>query len=453
GDIELPLTYRYAPGEPLDGVTVHIPLNAINQIEPAGFAWQIAGHRPEIVAMLVRSVQKDVRRQLGPMAEMVEGTIERVRQFEAGSIPFLHAVAVGLTRASGLRIDPSVFNPAVLDDYLKMNFVISTEVDGSTDVVDVGVDLAAIKARQVGASRQSIAAAAPIEERRNITSWDFGDLERVVASSDLAFDVLAYPTLLDTGNSVALRVVTSASVQQRAMRGGVRRLLLLTAAPSRNVVERLLTNAGRLALATADMSIAALADDCIAAAVDHLLDEHLRTGGQLPWAEADFELLRQHVKKASPALARDALVQATAAVAVTGAVHSKLAALRAGTLQRSVDDANQHLGRLVRPGFVFNTGITRLPEIERYVRAISARLDGLAGTIERDRRRMDEVVPIEARYSALLDRIPASEMTPAIAALAWELEELRVSVFAQAVGARGQVSVKRIHTALQRLGA
>jgi ATP-dependent helicase HrpA len=438
GDIELPLTYRYAPGEPLDGVTAHIPLNAINQIEPAGFAWQIAGHRPEIVAALVRSVQKDVRRQLGPMAEMVEGTIERVRQFEAGSIPFLHAV--------------SVFNPAVLDDYLKMNFVISTEVDGSTDVVDVGVDLAAIKARQVGASRQSIAAAAPIEERRNITSWDFGDLERVVASSDLAFDVLAYPTLLDTGNSVALRVVTSASVQQRAMRGGVRRLLLLTAAPSRNVVERLLTNAGRLALATADMSIAALADDCIAAAVDHLLDEHLRTGGQLPWAEADFELLRQHVKKASPALARDALVQATAAVAATGAVHSKLAALRAGTLQRSVDDANQHLGRLVRPGFVFNTGITQLPEIERYVRAISARLDGLAGTVERDRRRMDEVVPIEARYSALLDRIPASEMTPAIAALAWELEELRVSVFAQAVGVRGQVSVKRIHTALQRLG-
>ncbi len=111
----------------------------------------------------------------------------------------------------------AVFNPAVLDDYLKMNFVISTEVDGSTDVVDVGVDLAAIKARQVGASRQSIAAAAPIEERRNITSWDFGDLERVVASSDLAFDVLAYPTLLDTGNSVALRVVTSASVQQRAV--------------------------------------------------------------------------------------------------------------------------------------------------------------------------------------------------------------------------------------------
>jgi ATP-dependent helicase HrpA len=201
------------------------------------------------------------------------------------------------------------------------------------------------------------------------------------------------------------------------------------------------------------MSIAALADDCIAAAVDHLLDEHLRSGGQLPWTEADFESLRAHVKKASPTLAREALVQATATVAATGEVHAKLAALRAATLQPSVDDANQHLGRLVRPGFVFNTGITKLPEIVRYVRAISARLDGLAGTVERDRRRMDEVVPIEARYSALLDRIPASEMTPAIAALAWELEELRVSVFAQSVGARGQVSAKRISTALQRLGA
>ena len=115
-------------------------------------------------------------------------------------------------------------------------------------------------------------------------------------------------------------------------------------------------------------------------------------------ADTKVERKREHVKKASPALARNALVQATAAVAATGAVYAKLAALRAGTLQPSVDDAHQHLGRLVRPGFVFNTGIQQLPEIERYVRAILARLDGLAGTVERDRRRMVEVVAIEARY-------------------------------------------------------
>ncbi len=101
GDIELPLTYRYAPGAPLDGVSVHIPLSALNQIEPKGFDWQIAGHRREIIAMLVRSVPKHIRRELTPMAETIDATIARVNDFAPGSMPLIHAVSVGLTRASG----------------------------------------------------------------------------------------------------------------------------------------------------------------------------------------------------------------------------------------------------------------------------------------------------------------------------------------------------------------
>jgi len=450
GDIELPLTYRYAPGQPLDGVTVHIPLSALNQIEPTGFDWQIAGHRGEVIAMLVRSVPKHIRRELTPMAETIEATIDRVADFEPGSMPLTHAVAVGLTRASGIRIDPAMFNTAVLDDYLRLTFVITDE-DGL--VRDVGTDLVAIKERRVGEARESIAAAAPIEERRGITSWDLGDLDQTVQSSDRALDVVGYPTLLDVGDSVALRVVTSADVQRRAMRGGVRRLLLLNAAPSRKVVERLLTNAGKLALDAAGVSVSTLADDCVAAAVDHLLEIHLTGGGSLPWNEADFDALRSVVKEQSPALARDALVQATAAVAATGPVYARLAKLRADALQPSVDDANLHLGRLLRPGFVFHTGLAQLPEIERYIRAVGHRLDGLAGGVDRDRRRMAEVRPLEARYAALLDRLPASDVTADVAAMAWQLEELRVSVFAQPVGARGQPSPTKLARSLDTLRA
>ena len=127
GEIELPLTYRYAPGQPLDGVTVHIPLSALNQIEPTGFDWQIPGHRREVVGMLVRSVPKDIRRELTPIAETIDATFARVADFEPGSMPLTHAVAVGLTRASGIRIDPAMFNTAVLDPYLRMNFVVSDD--------------------------------------------------------------------------------------------------------------------------------------------------------------------------------------------------------------------------------------------------------------------------------------------------------------------------------------
>ncbi len=449
GDLELPLTYRYAPGEPLDGVTVHLPLSALNQVDDVGFDWQIRGHREEVIALLVRSVPKELRRRFVPIGEVIEITTGRVDDFEPGSMPLTHAVAVGLTRASGVRIDPSAFNPAVLPDYLRMHFVVSDE---HGEVVDVGDDLTAIKQRRVGEARASIAAATPIEERRGITSWDFDVLPQVVESNDRTLDVVGYPVLLDVGDSVALRVVTSPEVQHRGMVGGVRRLLLLEAAPSRRVVERLLTNAGRLALAAADVSVDALADDCRAAAVDRVLDAHLASGETLPWSADAYAALADLVRSDAPALARDALVQATAAIAATRPVYERLATLRAAALQPSVDDANAHVGRLVRPGFVFNTGLDHLGDIERYVRGVGHRLDNLAGAVERDRRRMAEVVPLEARYDSLVDHLSGAEMTTGVVALRWRLEELRVAVFAQSLGAIGNPSPTKLSRALDQLG-
>ncbi len=116
----------------------------------------------------------------------------------------------------------------MLPDHLVLHIVVS---DDEGEVHAVGTDLAAIKAQLAGAVRSSIAAAAPIEERRGIVDWDLGDLPNVVETSDRALDVRAYPALLDVGESVSLRVVTTPELQRRVMHGGVRRLLLLTAAP------------------------------------------------------------------------------------------------------------------------------------------------------------------------------------------------------------------------------
>ena len=109
----------------------------------------------------------------------------------------------------------------------------------------------------------------------------------------------------------------------------------------------------------------------------------------------------------------------------------------------------------MRPGFVLASGIDRLDDIERYVRGITYRLEHLAGGAERDRRRMQEVVPLEARYAQLVDSLGAGNAPAGLADLAWQLEELRVATFAQplVVKRAGQppVSAKRI-TGLARAG-
>ncbi|WP_040492265.1 ATP-dependent RNA helicase HrpA [Ilumatobacter nonamiensis] len=443
GEIELPLTYRDAPGEPLDGVTIHLPLNGLNQITEDGFDWQIPGHRDELVEQLMRSLPKAIRRELIPFAETVDDVLDRLGP-PTGRLVDRLATVVG--EVADVRVTAAAFDPTVIDAYLKLNIVVS---DDEGEVHDAGTDLTAIKSRLAGSARSSIAAAAPIEERRGITTWDVGDLPRVVESSERALDVRAYPTLLDAGDSVSLRVVTTPELQQRAMRGGVRRLLMLDGAPTRRSIERLITNAGRIALANADIGVDTLVDDCIEAALDVVMAEH----GSLPWTEREFAALQSAVRAKAPNRAGVALGRAVTAVAAAASVNELLARLRAPAFADTVHDANLHLARLVRPGFVSAHGIDRLDDVDRYVRGIRYRLEHLGGAADRDRVRMGEVWPLEARFDRFVDHAPPGGLPAEATEIRWLLEELRIQVFAQPIGTRGSVSSKKVAQRLATLGA
>ena len=105
GDIELPLTYRYAPGEPLDGVTVHLPLSALNQVTDAGFDRNVPGLRDEIVETLVRSLPKALRRSLIPLAETLAATFDVLDRNDSGTDarPLVEVLAAALSRGGRRR--------------------------------------------------------------------------------------------------------------------------------------------------------------------------------------------------------------------------------------------------------------------------------------------------------------------------------------------------------------
>ncbi|MEO1055905.1 MAG: ATP-dependent RNA helicase HrpA [Actinomycetota bacterium] len=374
--IELPLTYRYAPDEPLDGVTVHVPVSSLNQLRSPHFDWQVPGHRRALVETLVRSLPKAIRRELIPLGDTIDDVCA-VLEEPSGNLD--EELARQLTVRSGRRVDANSFDATAVPDFLRLHIVVS---DDDGDVLAVGDDLDALRDRLRNEVRQSIAAAAPIEERRGITAWDIGDLPRSVESSDRALDVLGYPTLLDVGDSVALRVVSSPDLQERAMRGGVRRLLLLNGAPAPLSVARAASNETRLTIARGDLPLDEVAADCIAAAVDALIAEH----GSLPWTESEFGALRRLVRDRADVLAGRALVAAAAVTAAAVEVHQRLARLHAASVRASVDDANAHLGRLVRPGFVVSSGVDRLNDVDNAddLRAFGPR--GLDASRPRDLR-------------------------------------------------------------------
>jgi ATP-dependent RNA helicase HrpA len=437
GDLVLPLSYRFDPGGPLDGVSVHVPLTALNRVTDDGFDWQVPGHRSDLVGVLVRSLPKDVRRQLIPMAGTIDKAIAVLGE-PAGRL--VDAVAAALTAVSGVGVTASMMDPSVVPPHLRVH-VIVTDADG--EVRDADDDLDAIKRRLAASAREAIADAAPIAERRGMVTWDVGTIPHTVSATESGIAVTGYPALLDDDTSVSLRVLTNPDLQRRVMRGGVRRLLLLTVPPPTRDVVKGLTPSGRLAIARSGFELDGLVSDCAFAAVDRVVGEQT-----LPWDAEAFADLQRIVRREAPGIAAGALARCADVLGEAAAVGERVAKLTAPALQRSVADASAHLDRLVRPRFVVRAGASRLDDVARYIRAIAYRLDRLAGDVGRDRRRMDEVVPLEDEFAALVRR---GATGAAVVELGWRLEELRVSVFAQPIGAKGAVSTTKLRRALATL--
>jgi ATP-dependent helicase HrpA len=438
GGSSYPLAYRFDPSSPLDGASVTVPVRELNQLDGRGFDWLVPGLLGELVELLVRSLPKERRRDLIPMSDAAADACARLER-RHGSLH--RALAVALNEARGIDVRPDEFSTDRLPSHLRLHLIV---IDDDGNVLDAGDDVAAVQARQATTSRSALAATVPLEERRDIVSWDdIGPLERVIEQRDPGGNVVrAFPTLLDRGDRVSLRVVDNEPLQRRAMRGGVRRLLLMAAAPTVNKVERTLDQSARLAVATSDILLADLAAECIDAAVDAVMSRY-----ELPWDDRAFATIERAVRGDALQLATDALGSAADTLGAAQRVRARIGALIADSLAPTIADAEAHVERLVAPGFVGRTGLDRLPDLHRYVRAIEYRLDHLAGDVARDQRRMAEVRAIENEYAEAISG--DGVVDDSLRDVAWMIEEFRVAQFAQPLGVHGPVSAKRIRAAVR----
>jgi len=254
--------------------------------------------------------------------------------------------------------------------------------------------------------------------------------------------VRAYPALVDEGETAGVRAFETPEAQRAAMIAGTRRLLTLTVPSPRRYVRDRLAASAQLALAAGnDSSSGSRLDDIVAAALDSLVAE----AGGPAWNEPDFVRLRDHV---AGHLAERTLAVARQVVAILDAVRDverRLEALDGAAFEPARLDVARQLGDLVYPGFVTATGVDRLPDVERYLRAAARRLERLPDNLAVDRDRMNAVHELEEAYERRRRESPPPGQ---LREVRWLLEELRVSHFAQALGTRGQVSSKRIRRLL-----
>ncbi|CAM5491459.1 ATP-dependent RNA helicase HrpA [Streptomyces abikoensis] len=459
GRLKFKVTYQFEPGADADGVTVHIPLQVLNQVSAEGFDWQIPGLREDLVTELIRSLPKPIRRNYVPAPNFAKAFLDR-------AVPLQESLTVTLARElhrmTAVRLDPEDFDLGKVPDHLKITFRV---VDERRRKIAEDKDLEALRLRLKPKTQAAISKAfeqaaesakagggrggAP-EQRSGLTSWTVGTLPRTFETRRAGQPVKAYPALVDEGSSVAVRLFDTEPEQREAMWRGTRRLILLNlpSNPAKFAQDKL-GNQQKLALSrNPHGSVQALFDDCVAGAADKLIAAH---GGPV-WDEESFRKLFDAVRADIVDATMDAIRKVQEVLAAWQACERRLKATTSLSLMSSLSDVKEQLAWLIKPGFVTEHGVRRLPDLLRYLVAVDRRLTQLPANADRDRSRMAKVKEMQDEYAWLLEQFPKGRPVPREALdVRWMIEELRVSYFAHALGTAHPVSDKRIVKAIDQL--
>jgi ATP-dependent helicase HrpA len=440
GDLSLPVTYRFEPGAEDDGVTVHVPVEVLARLGGDDFAWHVPALREELVTALIRSLPKDLRRNFVPAPDTARAVLA---DLEPGTDPLLQSLQRALRRRTGVLVPIDAFDLDKLPSHLRVKFAVES-ADGTE--VARGKDLEALQQQLAAPARQAVAeAVADGLERSGLRGWpdDIDDLPRTVERVSGGHTVRGYPAFVDTGGAVDLRVFATTAEQDAAMAPGIRRLLRLSVASPVKTIERQLNPRTRLVLgANPDGSLTALLDDCADAAVAVLAVAPA-------WSRSEFTALRQRVADALTSTTLDIVGRVEKVLAAAHEVEVALPAAPPPTQAEAVADIRAQLDRLLPQGFVTSTGATHLGDLTRYLAAVGRRLERLPQGVNADRDRMASLHAVQAAYDELRQALsPARAAADDVRDIAWMIEELRVSLWAQQLGTARPVSEQRIYRAI-----
>jgi ATP-dependent helicase HrpA len=464
GELTFGLTYQFEPGADADGVTVHIPVEVLNQVREDGFDWLVPGLHEELVTAMIKALPKDLRRNFVPAPDHARAALAGMRERGVvGEVPVREALAEELTRRGLVRVHASDVDLERVPEHLRMTFRVERAVSpgppgrggggrrprGRVEVLGEGKDLAALKADLAGQVRTTMAAAASGVERTGLTTWP-ADLDPLPATFSRQVGpraVQGFPALVDTGSAVDVRVLATRSEAERETLRGVRRLLLLNTQPPWKRLLALLTNQQKLSLGhNPHGSVPALLEDALAAAVDSVVAEQPGATVRTP---AQFEAALAGVRQLSVPRVLEIVEWLVPILDTAREVSLRLQRLTTPAAADMAVDLRRQLDALVRPGFVADVGHRRLPRMVVWLRAMAERLDKGVQDLPRDRQRMEEVQVVEAELQTFLANLPPHRrQDPDVLDVVWSVQELRVSLFAQRLGTAGPISPKRVYAAM-----
>jgi len=435
----LPLKYRFAPGQPDDGLTLTVPLALLNRVDEPRLSWLVPGLIREKLTVLLKALPKALRNRLTPLPDAVTAFLEAVPY---GRDSLVASLRGWLRTRLGEPLPPGVWDDLAMPPHLVVQVRV---IDAAGRELASNRDIAALRARLGEAAQLSFAEAGPSLERRGQTSWTFGDLPETLSIVKHGQRLTGYPALVDDGDSVSVALLDTRAAAATAMRAGVVRLLRILL---RQNVANFEKGGPGYAQAALQLKTSIPTDRLLTDVVAAICDRAFIGDDPLPRSEKAFAEQARRARARLPAVAEGAYRLLAAIAAAHYALTQRLGTMPA-IHSRAVAEVRRRRDALVYPGFFRATPWAELAHLPRYLTALEHRLAKLPQNPERDARHSAVMERWWERYyerrTASAANIGASDAdAAALERFRWSLEELAVSLFAQELKTPFPVSAKRL---------
>ena len=471
GGVDCAAAYLHEPGDPRDGVTVTVPIYALNQVSEERCEWLVPGMLEGKVLALVKSLHQRPRSRLVPLPDFAAEFCATV-PFAQG--PLMDALLKAVRERTQLAVQRNDFKLEQLAPHLFMNFKV---VDEHGRQLGMGRQLATLKAEWGGQARSAFQALAALKRAPSpppatppvrmaatpqavpsrgvvatvkpppappadapparYTAWTFGELPELMEIRQKGQTLIGFPALIDKGTHVEVEVFDEPDVAAQLHRAGLRRLVALQIKEPLKYLEKNIPDLQKMAVAYMPLGTQEeLRDQIIAVALERaflqepLPQDAMAFGKRIEEGRTRLNLIAQEVAR----LAGTVLVEyAAAARKLKDAKPPKEVA----------DDVAAQLQRLVPKRFLAQTPWPALQHFARYLKGVVMRLDKLRADPARDAQRLAELRPLEQRWQRRLAELKG-QADARLDEFRWLLEELRISLFAQELRTPQPVSVKRL---------
>ncbi len=473
GGVDCAANYLHEPGDPKDGVTVTVPLFALNQVNDERCEWLVPGMLKDKVLALAKSLHQRPRSRLVPLPDYAEAFLADVNQRNAfGTGPLIDALLKSVRDKTQVDVKRNDFKLEQLPQHLFMNFRV---VDEHGRQLGTGRNLASLKAElgsQARSAFQALAAlrpglpsappapapsakvsqaqttapaiAAPAEQP--YTDWTFGELPELMEVRRGSQTLVGFPALIDRGSHVLIEVFDEPDVAASKHRAGLRRLVALQIRDALKYLEKNIPDLQKMAMLYASLGTS---DELREQIIDLALDRAF-LAEPLPTDAAGFRRRMEEGRGRLTLIANEVARSASVVLTEYAGAARKLKDARAP--KDVADDIQAQLSRLLPKRFVMSTSWAQLAHLPRYLKGVTMRLEKLRADPARDGARMSELRPLEQRYLRLVaERRGVHDAR--LDEFHWLLEELRISLFAQELRTPQPVSVKRLEKTWQQLNA